>query len=558
LLPALVSLSLTEEQAMIVAELVEAFVAPNSFYSEELTQQAIDDARQAIAPVTRSFKTGETIIQRGQVIDATDIEALQILGLVQPQYSWRDFASAATLAFLIVGMVGLYLKRQRELIRDSRAMAMLVFLFLLWLLVARWVIPGHVLLPYVFPIAAFGMIVSVLISTEVGLICTTALAILVVFEMPQSVELASYYILSSYFGILFLGRAHRVTSFFVAGLAVAVSGAAAAIAFRLVDPSVDLIGLTSISGMAVMNGFASTGLTIMFQYFLAQLLGLTTALQLMELSRPDHPLLQMLLRNAPGTYQHSLQVANLAEQAAERIGADTLLTRVGALYHDIGKAANPPYFIENQGAGNVNPHDNLDPETSAQTIIQHVLDGLELARKYRMPRRIQNFVLEHHGDMITRYQYARAVKEAGGDEDQVDLKTYIYPGPIPASKETAILMLADGCEARVRAEQPKNEEELAEIIKSVIKHRLSDGQLDNTNLTMSELSELADSFTSTLRGIYHPRIEYPKLETRQEKSVDSTPTLPSGNRILVEPPNYEGENMAGEENGDASVDSSEV
>jgi hypothetical protein len=276
----------------------------------------------------------------------------------------------------------------------------------------------------------------------------------------------------------------------------------------------------------VVNGVASSSLTILLQYFLAQFLGLTTPLQLMEISRPDHPLLQFILRNAPGTYQHSLQVANLSEQAAEQIGADTLLTRVGALYHDAGKALKPFYFIENQVSNSVNLHEELDPVTSARIIIQHVKDGLDLADKYRLPRRVKDFIAEHHGTMITLYQYYQAVEAAGGDENLVDEEEFRYPGPKPQSRETAILMLADSSEASVRAERPKDEDELRALLKKVIGNRLATGQLDETKLTLNDLDKIVESFTATLRGTYHPRIEYPKFDRIRAGNEDRTPTLP--------------------------------
>jgi hypothetical protein len=252
---------------------------------------------------------------------------------------------------------------------------------------------------------------------------------------------------------------------------------------------------------------------------------MTTALQLMDISRPEHPVLQMVLRTAPGTYQHSMQVANLAEQAAERIDADTLLTRVGSLYHDIGKTKNPMFFIENQVPGNPNPHDDLDPLASAKIIIDHVQNGIDLARKHRLPNRIQDFIREHHGTTFTRYQYVKAVDAAGGDEGAVDIELFRYPGPRPGSRETALLMLADACEARVRAGRPENEHDLHEMIKTVITNRLSQGELDNTNLTIRDLENIAQSFTATLKGIYHPRIEYPKL-VNNAKAADPVATRP--------------------------------
>lgn len=524
-LSAKVSLSLPDEQVVIVTKLVDAFVVPNVFYSAELTEEARLQARQVVSPVTRSFKAGETIVQGGTVITATDLEALEAAGLAHPQYNWRELTSLAILVFLVILFASLYLRRNEALIQDSRTLTLIVILFLVFLVAARLLIPGHTLIPFIFPIAAFGMTVAVFIGTDTALISSFILSILVAFGLPSAFEIASFYILSTFFGILTLGKAHRVMSFLLAGAAIAGSGTLVALIFRFPEPTTDMVGLLSIAGASLLNGFVSAGLTILMQYLLAQALGMTTALQLLEISRPDHPLLQYLLRNAPGTYQHSLQVANLAEQAAERIGGDALLTRVGALYHDIGKAKKPVFYIENQVAEHVNPHDDLDPETSSQTVISHVLEGLELARKYRLPKRIQDFIVEHHGTMITRYQYAKALKNANGDDRRVDEEKFRYPGPSPLSKETAILMLADGCEARVRAESPKDEAELREIIKSVVDHRLSQGQLDYTDLTLKDLSDLIDSFTTTLRGVYHPRIEYPKLEKNEPLPSDATPLI---------------------------------
>jgi hypothetical protein len=203
----------------------------------------------------------------------------------------------------------------------------------------------------------------------------------------------------------------------------------------------------------------------------------------------------------------------LVEQAADTIGANSMLARVGALYHDIGKILNPYFFIENQPPGNLNPHNDLDPETSATTIIRHVQDGSDLARKYRLPRQLSDFIEQHHGTTITRYQYSRALELAGMDKEAVDISKFRYPGPRPSTREIALLMLADTCEARMRAERPKDEDELLELIRSVIKDKQDLGELDDTPLTMQNLEQVIDSFTSTLRGVYHPRIQYPKTDT---------------------------------------------
>ena len=515
-IPTLVSLSLSEDQSAIVTDLVQAFVVPNTLYNEQLTEAAKQRARDAVPPVTRSFVTNETIIQRGRVIADTDYEALQQYGLAQPKNRWQDVASAAALTLLSAIFFVFYIQRNPLLLDGNqglRKLALLATLFLLFLLIARATIPGHAVVPYVYPVMAYALTVSALFSAELAIVSVLPLAILVAFGLPDSLALTLYYLISSIFGVFVLKRAQRLTSFFWAGAAIAVSGAGIAIAYRLIQPTADWIGIATLAAAAAINGIASASIALVLHYYLAQLLGMTTALQLIELSRPDQPLLQILLHNAPGTYQHSLQLANLVEQAAERIGADALLARVGALYHDVGKALNPYFFIENQPPGNVNPHNDLDPEVSAATIIKHVADGLELGRKYRLPSRLLEFIGEHHGTTITRYQYGRAVEAAGGDEGEVDIEKFRYPGPRPSSRETALLMLADTCEARMRAERPKDEDELRILIKSVIKDRVEIDQLINTHLTLKDLEEIIDSFTATLRGVYHPRIQYPKIES---------------------------------------------
>jgi putative nucleotidyltransferase with HDIG domain len=293
-------------------------------------------------------------------------------------------------------------------------------------------------------------------------------------------------------------------------MTVAVVAVAMIAAFRVTSGDIDWIGLATLVGAAVFSGLASGGLALLLQSLLAQFLGLPTALQLLEIARPDFPLLQEFLRKAPGTYQHSLHVANLAEQAAEKIGADALLTRVGAIYHDIGKsAADPSFFIENQVPGNIDTHGDLSPAEAAAEILRHVKDGVALARKHRLPRRIDDFILEHHGTMLTRYQYNQAVERAGGDAHKVDVEEFRYPGPRPRSRETALLMLADAAEARSRAENPEGDEKLREIVRSVIERAERQGQLDNTQLTLQDLNLITDSFVTTLRGTYHPRIQYP-------------------------------------------------
>jgi putative nucleotidyltransferase with HDIG domain len=220
-------------------------------------------------------------------------------------------------------------------------------------------------------------------------------------------------------------------------------------------------------------------------------------------------LLQRLLREAPGTYQHSLQVANLAELGAQQVDANAALLRVTAMYHDVGKILNPHFFVENQVDG-VNPHDMLDdPYQSARIIIGHVMEGDRLARRYRLPTRIRDFIMEHHGTTQVVYFYHEALKQAEQTGEEVDIADFTYPGPRPLSRETAILMLADGCESSVRARRPQSKQDVEETVNYIFDTRLREGQLDESGLTLSDLRILRETFLTALQGVFHPRISYP-------------------------------------------------
>ncbi len=525
-IPSLVSLALSEENAQLVAELVRAFVVPNSLYSPELTEAARQAARDAIEPVVQSYKAGESVVRTGEVITEADLEALQRLGLIQNEPQVGDYLGAAALVLVLTLFVWLYFNRRPQpFLEDPRSLILASLTFIVFLATARLVIPNRTVIPYLYPLPAFGLLLTALFGVETGVVLSLPVCMLAAYGLPNALDLTPYYLLSTLSGVLTLGRARRVWTFVRAGMAVAGVGAAMLLAYRLPFTPTDWVGSATLFGAAVFNGVASASLTLLLQYFLAQLLGLATALQLLEISRPDFPLLRFFLRNAPGTYQHSLQVANLAEQAAERIGADALLTRVGALYHDVGKAMNPAFFIENQAHGSINPHHDLSPPSSASTILQHVLDGVQLARKHHLPRRIEDFIREHHGTLLARYQYAQALEAAGGDPSRVDISRYRYPGPRPRSRETAILMLADGVEALTRAEPPEDEDELRMLVRRVIDERLKQGQLTDSQLTLSDLHQIQEAFVSVLRGTYHPRLRYPSTEEEGDDALNA-PTRP--------------------------------
>ncbi len=521
--PALVSISLPEDQAQLVVTLVTAYVAPNARYNDQATEAAREQARQAVAPVVKSYSAGETIIGRGEVVSPLEVEALEAFGLLKPRQPWKDIALRVLLVTALACALALYgYRRHLEQVRNVRLVLTLAALFTMMALTLQVMIPGHTVLPYLYPAATLPILMTVLFGPGMGVLTSLIMGTLIGYLAPRGLEVAVYAALSGTMGALVIGDAERLTSFFWSGVAATLAAVAVIVVFRFTDPATDAVGKATLIAAALASGTLSAILALGLLLPLGNLLGITTTLQLVELSRPDHPLLQLILRNAPGTYQHSLQVANLAEQAARAIGANPLLTRVGALYHDAGKALRPQFFIENQVPGQ-NVHEQLDPATSADVILGHVKDGLDLARKYHLPPSIQAFITEHHGTLETRYQYHAALEAAGGDEDRIDRADFVYPGPRPRSRETALLMLADSVEAKARAEAPQDEEALDKIVRWVIQDRLQKGQLDHTDLTLKDLDTIRRSFVSTLKGMYHPRIRYPETPSCAGETPPAAP-----------------------------------
>lgn len=519
--PALVSVSLTEAQADLVTQLATPYIVPNSFYNEAQTTASRQAASEAVAPIQQTFVQGQIVISRGRVVTEADLEALNVLGLITPQRRWENTVSNALSVVIAIAIMGLYMARFNPIFFLSpRTMLYVSILFLAFLLAARFMVPDRTVLPFLFPSAGLSMLIAITLGPHVAITMTIILAALVGVLAKERLDVTTYVAIGGVVSALTLGKAERVNAFFWAGLAASAANAGTVLVFSLTDPNSDALGLATLLLASLANGALSASVTLIGLFLLGPLFDLTTPLQLIELGRPNHQLLQFMLRQAPGTYQHSLQVANLAEQAAERIGANTVLVRVGALFHDIGKSLHPEYFVENQIEGE-NPHDGFLPEISAQCIIQHVPDGLKMAAKHRLPRAIRDCIAEHHGTNIARYQYQRAAQMADGDESKVDKSKFTYPGPKPQTKETALLMLADGCEAKSRSDLPRNVEEIEKIVKSIIDSRLAWGQLTECGLTLQELEQARLSFVETLQGFFHSRLKYPEEKVEQiEEEVE--------------------------------------
>ncbi len=521
--PGLISFRLDDGEANVVMALVQSLLQPNAFLNSERTEEAKAEAGSKVAPVERSIAQSEIILRSGDRVDALDIEALDALGLLQTERTWQDFASAFLMAVLLTGvLVAFVLQRQRHFWSNNLQAFLLGSIFIVFVFLARTMATDQPWLPYLFPLAAMTMLLGALIDLPIAIVATLLIGILVGVFTNGKIEIMTYTMLGALAGGLALGQAERLNSFVRAGIWVIIINLIVVAAFRIPMLTAQISSnLLAISAAALVNGIFASSFTLVVFYLLGQIFGLTTNLQLLELSRPTHPLLRQLLLKSPGTYHHSLIVSNMAEEAASAIGANVLLARVGAYYHDIGKTVRPYFFIENNTDG-VNPHDRLDPYTSARIIISHVPDGVELAHKFRLPNTIVDFIREHHGTTRVEYFYYQACQEHDSP-DAVDESEFCYDGPRPRSRETAILMLADGCEATIRAMNPGSRTEMLELIRSVINRRLMSGQLDDSQLTLRDLSMITEAFARVLQGIHHPRVKYP---SDSDKATPATAGAP--------------------------------
>jgi cyclic-di-AMP phosphodiesterase PgpH len=500
------SLTLSQAQERVVTALAPQFIVANSFFNEEATTQRRAEAATAVEPRERTVVRDQPVIRVGDTVTEEHLEALEKLGLLQREISWGRIGSIFFAVVLSVSLIVLYWYRFRGPLQNSPSyLTVLAGLIIIFALGARLLVPGAGNYAYIFPSAALAMLLAVIFDVRLALFVSIVLAFLSGIIARESLELAVFMAIGPLFAALTLRDVQRVNAFFRAGLVAALANMVVIFVFRLGE-NVETLEILELLLFAVLNGIISASVTLAGFFVVGGLFGMMTTLQLQELSRLDHPLLRELLRRAPGTYHHSIMVANLAEQGAERVGANSTLVRVGAFYHDIGKMLRPPFYIENQEG--INPHETLDPYSSARIIISHVRDGLELARKHRLPDRIRDFIAEHHGDRLVVVFYKKAQEQAAEGE-KVDESRFRYDGPRPRSRESGIVLLADSIEAASAAVRPNTAEAIETLVNKIIDDHLKDGQLDDSGLTLGDIRDLRDSFITTIKGRFHVRVRYP-------------------------------------------------
>jgi cyclic-di-AMP phosphodiesterase PgpH len=511
--------------AEIARPVIEAKMRPTVVVDPELTALERQRAAEAVEEVAETWRAGEAIVRENEVVGPLQLQAIERLGQ-SGSPPWRLFVRAALAMLLVVTVGGIYLGRMQPRVWVSGKKLLLTAL-----LVTAYagLVAGTTVLTeatsvgwsYVVPAAALGMLTALLIHQVVGIAMMLPASIIVLLVMPEAAPVALFAAAAVLISVPMTTRISSRSDLRSATLRAGLSfPVLAAIIVAVFGPREDLFAAVAAGAI---NGVVTAVAVQGAMPFLETLFRLPTVTALLDLADRNHPLLRELEEKALGTYNHSVMVASLTERTCRAVGADPLVGSVAALYHDIGKVRQPHYFIENQ-QGIANPHDDLEPEVSALIIQSHVTDGVEMAREYKLPPEIVACIGSHHGTMVVSYFYEQAIAKAGGDASAVDEETYRYKGERPRSKEAAILMFADCCEATTRSMALSRgnlpREDIEQTVDRLLEERIADHQFDRSELTFHDLKVARDQIIESLVGVYHPRIPYPKRTSPVRDDTD--------------------------------------
>ena len=488
----------------IGAKITLLVIKPNIFYDEEETDQKRIEARENIEEVL--IKKGTRIVSRGQEISPQQIELLKSYGLIKDHESrdWKIYISYAVM--ILFPMIVLYFYLRTFCPKTWMNNSMILLLSINILIILSVAVGTRMISVYMIPIPACALIISILIDPKAAIMANIFMSILAGFITEFNIAILVALIFSGIAGSILVSKTHHRSVVIYAGLTISLINMLSIISFGLINNLDSKILIYDVS-YGVIGGIFTSVLTIGFLPFFETIFDIITPIKLLELSNPNHALLKRLLLEAPGTYYHSILVGNLSETAAEDIGANALLCRVGSYYHDIGKLKRPYFFKENQFTKE-NPHDKISPNLSALIITSHVQDGLEIAKKYKLPSKIKDIIAQHHGDTLVAYFYHKAVSTQG--ENLVSEDKFRYSFPKPQNKEAAIVMLGDSVEAYVRSMTEPTKEELERGVRKIIQEKINDGQLSQCDLSLKDIETIIGSFLKVLTGIFHDRIEYPE------------------------------------------------
>lgn len=483
---------------------------PNVIYDASMTKMEQDKALSKISLTYGMVQKDELIIAEGEIVDDNDFAVLSSL---QRESTTGAFARSDSrvveisqffLVLLLFTMVALYLKalHNKDVFHELRKINLVLLLMVVMIIPSYWIMKLHPSFILMMPVVMLTMIMVTFFTPGLTFTIQVITVLLISMAVPNPFQYIFMQLIASMIVIFIMSHHRSRRHYFISSLLLFVAYFVVYLLFTLLssaDINWDVVGMLALNAL-----FTMLSLPLIFLF--EKMFGMTTSLTLMELNNTNTPLLRQLAATAPGTFQHSIQVANLCDEVLYAIGGDALLARTGALYHDIGKMKNPMYFTENQHGG-YNSHNDISNVESAQIIISHVLDGIKLAQKERLPEQVIEFIRTHHGTRRTEYFYIMEKREH--PDEEVDPADFTYHGPVPFSKETAVLMICDSVEAASRSLKEPNEDSISKLVDSIIQKQVDDGQFHNVDLTMRDFTTIKKVLKKKLMSIYHVRIAYP-------------------------------------------------
>ncbi|HET8830253.1 MAG TPA: HDIG domain-containing protein [Pelobium sp.] len=500
-------------ESELLLSIIKDRITPNIIYNESFTDKIEKQAIENLSSTRGMVQKGELIVSKESTVTEEIYQKLESLRLTYEESITTPSDRKLTLVgqFILVGMVVcllmvfLYLFR-RDIFNDNRQISLILMVVTGMLVALSWAINVKMPSLYYIPYCIVPIIIRILFDTRLAMNIHLLVVLIASFFLPNSFEFAFLQITAGMVAIYSIKNLVRREQFLISALLILINYFVAYLGISLIREGT----IGAIEWAKFLPFIFSVLLSLLAYpliYLFEKLFGITSDITLIELTNTNSTLLRELAFKAPGTFQHSLQVANLAESAIFKIGGNALLVRAGALYHDIGKMDNPQFFIENQNKG-LNPHDKLPYEESAQIIIRHVVNGIEMARRHNLPEVIIDFLRTHHGNTRVDYFYQSFLKNF--PEKIVDENTFRYPGPIPFTKETAVLMLADSVEAASRSLKEPDAESINKLVERIIDYKLEQNQLNDSNITLKEIETIKLIFKTMLMGIYHVRVDYLK------------------------------------------------
>ncbi|WP_459834686.1 HD family phosphohydrolase [Clostridium carnis] len=497
----------------VIRDIAYSKIKPNFFFDKEKTDEKIKEVQKSIQK--EIIKKNQTIVKEGEPITVRQIEILTELGLLDTGVAKNYLFTYIVLGILVALILGLqysYLARERkDLYYDTKIIVMISITNLITLLFARGL---TVISPFLIPIACSAILLTILIDYKVSIVINLLNTLFIAIIVGFNSNLILIAIINIILGSTRLKKIQQRNDVLYSTVYIAMVSCSVAFASGLLMSN-NIRKIFLETGYTALGAFLSGVLAVGLLPFFESGFDVVTNIKLLELSNPNHPLMKKLLMEAPGTYHHSMMVANIAEVAAEAVGGNPVVARIGAYYHDIGKTKRPYFFGENQ-MGKENPHNKITPNLSTLIIISHTKDGVELAKEHNIPKVIQDIIEQHHGTTLVKYFYY-TLKNSSDKPEEIKEEDFRYPGPIPSSKEAGIIMLADSVEAAVRSISEPTKGKIEEMVNNIIKDKLYSDQLKNCDLTLKDLEIIRTCFLKSLNGIYHQRIEYPTEKKSKEK-----------------------------------------